>query len=193
MDCGSACLAMVCSYYNKNYSVLFLRENSFITREGVSLLGISEASKKIGFDNISAKLTIQKLVIEKNHLPIILHWNQNHFVVLKKISKSFFGNHYYFHIADPAHGFIRLSQEKLENPWLSDDEKGVALFLSPTEEFYNTNPPKEDKLSIKYLFNYLKPYKKQLLLMFLFLLIGNGLTLIFPFLTKKTNRQRCKW
>jgi ATP-binding cassette subfamily B protein len=49
MDCGPACLAMVCNYYNKNYSVLYLRNNSFITREGVSLLGISEASRANAF------------------------------------------------------------------------------------------------------------------------------------------------
>jgi len=56
MDCGPACLAMVASKYGKNYSLQYLRENSFLTREGVSLLGISEASKKIGMETLSAKL-----------------------------------------------------------------------------------------------------------------------------------------
>ena len=185
MDCGPACLSMITSVYKKKYPIDFLRKNSFITREGVSLMGISEAAETIGIECLSAKLTIQKLYEEKHLLPCILHWNQNHFVVLKKISKSLFGNNYYFHIADPAHGFIKLNEENFKKSWLSDGNKGVALLLETTEKFYELNPPEEDKLSIKYLFHYLKPYKKQLAFMFLFLLLGSGLTLIFPFLTEQ--------
>lgn len=185
MDCGPACLSMITSVYKKKYPIDFLRKNSFITREGVSLMGISEAAETIGIECLSAKLTIQKLYEEKHLLPCILHWNQNHFVVLKKITKSFIGKNYYFHIADPAHGFIKLNEENFKKSWLSDGDKGVALLLEPIEKFYELKPPEEDKLSIKYLFHYLKPYKKQLALMFLFLLMGSGLTLIFPFLTEQ--------
>ena len=88
MDCGPACLAMVASKYNRSYPLNYLREISFISREGVSLLGISEASKKIGFDTFSAKITTQELFEQKELFPCILHWNQNHFVVLKKITKG---------------------------------------------------------------------------------------------------------
>ena len=88
MDCGPACLAMVASYYGKNFGLQYLRDKSFITREGVSLLGISEASKKIGFKEIAAKLKIEEL--DTDLFPCIIHWNQNHFVVLIKISKNFF-------------------------------------------------------------------------------------------------------
>jgi ATP-binding cassette subfamily B protein len=185
MDCGPACLSMITSVYKKKYPIDFLRKNSFITRDGVSLMGISEAAETIGIECLSVKLTIQKLYEEKHLLPCILHWNQNHFVVLKKITKSFIGNNYYFHIADPAHGFIKLNEENFKKSWLSDGNKGVALLLETTEKFYELNPPEEDKLSIKYLFHYLKPYKKQLAFMFLFLLMGSGLTLIFPFLTEQ--------
>ena len=184
MDCGPACISMVASAFGKNYGLVFLRENAFITREGVSLLGISEASKKIGLETISAKLNTITLLENNDSLPCILHWNQNHFVVLYKISKSRFGKQLIFHIADPAHGKIKLTQDKFEISWLSDGDKGVALFLNPTEEFYKKQPPKEEKLTIKYLFNYLKPYKKQLFLMFLLLLLGSALTLVFPFLTE---------
>ena len=90
MDCGPACLSMIASKYGKKYSLQYLRDNSFLTREGVSLLGLTEASKKIGFDTLSAKLTIEKLIDEKQTLPCILHWNQNHFVVLKKITRNIF-------------------------------------------------------------------------------------------------------
>ena len=86
MDCGPACLAMISSYYGKDFGLQYLRNKSFITREGVSLLGISEASKKIGFSDISAKLNADDF--DNGLLPCILHWNQNHFVVLYKISKN---------------------------------------------------------------------------------------------------------
>ncbi len=184
MDCGPACLAMVASSHGKKYPLEYLRKNSFISREGVSLLGISEASKKIGFRTFSTKLSFQKLITEKELLPCILHWNQNHFVLLKKVSKSLFSKRLVFHIADPAHGLVKLSEENFKNSWLSEGDKGVVLFLDPTEAFYKKEPPKEDILSIKYLFKYLLPYKKQLTYMFLFLLTGSGLTLIFPFLTE---------
>ena len=184
MDCGPACISMVASVFGKNYGLVFLRENAFITREGVSLLGISEASKKIGLETISAKLNTVTLIQNNNTLPCILHWNQNHFVVLYKVSKSIFSKQPIFYIADPAYGKIKLTQEKFEKSWLSNGDKGVALFLNPTDDFYKKQPPKEDKLTIKYLFKYLAPYKKQLFIMFLLLLLGSALTLVFPFLTE---------
>jgi ATP-binding cassette subfamily B protein len=182
MDCGPACLAMVSNYYKKKYSLQYLRELSFITREGVSLLGIAEAAKKIGFKTIIAKLIISKF--EETPLPCILHWNQNHFVVLSKISKNRHTKKHTFHIADPAHGMIILNESNFKKSWLSEDDKGVALFLEPTELFYSQNPPKEEKLNLKYILNYLKPFKKEISIMFLLLLLGSGLTLIFPFLTQ---------
>lgn len=183
MDCGPACLAMVSSYYGKNFGLQYLRDKSFITREGVSLLGISEAAEKIGFKTIAAKLRPQDF--DKELLPCILYWNQNHFVVLYKISKNIFTGKPIYKIADPGHSFVSLSEDKFNKSWLSDGEKGVALFLEPTEEFYKQIPPEEEKLSIQYLFNYLKPYKNQMLQLFFLLLLGTLTTLIFPILTKK--------
>lgn len=184
MDCGPACLAMIASYYGRRYNLQYLRENSFLTKEGVSLLGINEASKKIGFDTFTAKLTTQELFAQKELFPCILHWNQNHFVVLKKITRNIFNQKHYFHIADPAHGMIRLSEEKFAASWLSDDSKGVALFLSPTEKFYEKKVKKADKISIKHLFKYLIPFKKQTSIMFALLFLGSLLNLAFPFLTQ---------
>ncbi|MDY3526051.1 peptidase domain-containing ABC transporter [Riemerella anatipestifer] len=184
MDCGPACLAMITRHYGKIYPMEYLREKAFITREGVSLLGISEAAKKIGFETQSVKLNIQSLIEQKELLPCILHWNQNHFVVLFAIKKSFFSNRVDFYIADPAYGIIKLSENKFKKSWLSEENTGVAMFLNPTEEFEKRIPPKQEKVSIKYLLSYLAPYRKQLSLMFLLLLFGSGLTLIFPFLTE---------
>jgi len=183
MDCGPACLAMVANTYGKNYSVEFLREISFLTREGVSLLDISDASESIGFETFSSKLTIEKL--KKDAIfPCILHWNQNHFVVLRKITKNFFTKKYSFQVADPGHGLTNLDETSFMNSWSSDSNKGVALFLNPTETFYQKEPPRKNKTELKFIYKYLRPYKVELLQLFIGLFIGSLLTLIFPFLTQ---------
>ncbi|MRI64586.1 ATP-binding cassette domain-containing protein, partial [Ornithobacterium rhinotracheale] len=184
MDCGPACIAMISHHFGKKYPIEFLRDNAFITREGVSLLGIGEASKKIGLESISVKIGLNDLKECNNNLPCILHWNQNHFVVLYKISKSPFYKKVFYHIADPAHGKIKLSEDNFKKSFISDDEKGVAMFLTPSEDFFNKKPPKTEKISISFLIKYLSPYKKQVTAMFLLLLMGSALTLIFPFLTQ---------
>jgi ATP-binding cassette subfamily B protein len=182
MDCGPACLCMVASFYGKKYTLRYLRDNSFITREGVSLLGIEEAALKIGFEVLSGRLTLEKL--NEMPLPCILHWNQNHFVVLQKIKKNKLTGKKTYKIVDPGYGFILLNEEKFIKSWLSDDDNGIALFLEPAEDFYELTPNKEETLKIRYIFNYLKPYKKQLIILFIMLIIGSALTLVFPFLTQ---------
>src|SRR6476659_10179641 len=98
MDCGPTCLRMVAKFYGRNFKLQTLRQLCEINREGVSLLGISDASEKIGFRSLGAKLNLQEL--RDAELPCILHWRQNHFVVLYKIN----GGKYY--IADPADNLI---------------------------------------------------------------------------------------
>lgn len=188
MDCGPACLCMVASQYGKEYSIQYLRDTTYITREGVSLLGITQAATDIGFSTLPTKLTTDKLIelTQSNEVPMpcIVHWNQTHFLVLTKITKSLFSKKYKFRLADPGYGFISLPREKFELSFLNEDAEGIILFLEPTERFHELNPQKTKKLSIKYLFGYLHPFKKQLTLMFFLLLLGSGLNLIFPFLTQ---------
>ncbi|MGI9650892.1 peptidase domain-containing ABC transporter [Chryseobacterium sp. RLHN22] len=183
MDCGPACLAMISSEHGKDFGMQFLRDKSFITKEGVSLLGMIEAAEEIGMEAYAGKLKVEGF--QKNMLPCILHWNQNHFVVLYDIKKKWFSRQTKFKIADPGYGLISLTVDKFKEAWLSDENKGVALFLQPTEKFYNQDPPKEDKLSITYLFQYLKPYRKQLVQLFFLLISGTLTTLAFPILTQK--------
>ncbi|MCL1942920.1 MAG: peptidase domain-containing ABC transporter [Candidatus Azobacteroides sp.] len=199
MDCGPACLSMAASAYGKRYPVEYLREECFLTREGVSLLGITEAAEKIGFECVSAKISVTKLKEISGNFPknggaltCILHWNQNHFVVLYKAPRFPKGRGLFpsllgrlgrsFHIADPSHGFIKLPEKDFRKSWLSDDEKGIVLFLQPTENFYHLEPPGKNKNSLRYLFSYLKEYSGRLLGMFFMLLAGSALTLVFPFL-----------
>ena len=87
MDCGPSCLRMIAKYYGRTYSLQTLRERSFITRQGVSMLGISDAAESIGMRTQGVRVSLQQL-IEDVPLPCILHWNRNHFVVLYDIRKK---------------------------------------------------------------------------------------------------------
>ncbi len=183
MDCGPACLSMITNHYGNSMPMQFLRDKSFITREGVSLLGIKEAAENVGFETLPAKMDVDNLT--NDLLPAILHWNQNHFVVLNKISTNFFTRKKNYKIADPGHGFITLSEDKIKQSWYSNDSQGIILFLEPTDGFFAYESPKEDNISFKTILPYLKPHKSKIYLMCLLLLLGTITTLIFPILTQK--------
>lgn len=180
MDCGPTCLRMISKHFGKNFSLQRLREISGINREGVSLLGISEAAEKIGFRTMGVKLPISE--IKEVELPLILHWDQNHFVVLYKIKKD-----KYF-IADPAKGLIEYSEKEFSKYWLSTtsagQREGVMLILSPTPDFYIQDGDKNEGLDFGYLLKYLYRYKQLVIQLFIGLGVGSLLQLILPFLTQ---------
>ncbi|WET51073.1 peptidase domain-containing ABC transporter [Chryseobacterium indologenes] len=184
MDCGPACLSMIASHYGRDISLQYIRERSYLTREGVSLLGLHEAATELGFEAMGVQLPVEDL--ESLPLPCIIHWNQNHFVVLQGIKKSIFGKKKTYKIVDPGHGFISFNEDRFKNSWLDNAESGIALLLEPEEKFYkNTHQNTQDHISYKELISYLLPYKKQLFLLFFLLILGASTTLIFPILTQK--------
>ena len=179
MQCGVACLSMVSKYYGINYSIDFLSSYCHATTEGVSILGITEAARKLYFDTIAGRISIEKL--NTTSLPCILHWNQNHFVVLYKIKH----NRYY--IADPGRGLLVYSANEFKRHWLVNNtniSQGVALFLNPTSQFGEIVEPITEKHSFRFLFNYIVQYKSLLFQITIGLLLGCFLQLIMPFLTQ---------
>lgn len=178
MDCGPTCLRMVAKYYGRNFTVQTLRKLCEINREGVSLLGVSDASEKIGFRSLGVKLTAKDL--KEAELPCILHWRQNHFVVLYKIRS----NKYY--MADPGDSLITLKEADFARNWLGDKEKneGIALLLTPTPQFYEQDDEKGSEVRWSFLFRYLVTYRKLVFQLLLGLGIGSLLQLIVPFLTQ---------
>lgn len=185
MDCGPTCLRMIAKYYGKTFSVQQLRDQSFIQRTGVNLLGISEAATSIGLRATGIRTSMDNLK-KQSKLPCILHWNQVHFVVLYKIERK--RGKTFFYIADPAYGLLKYEEEELKKCWISSShvgvEKGVAMLLDTTPQFYETEPIRYEKLSLWYLVNYLRPYKKAIVQLLLGLLGASLLQLIFPFLTQ---------
>ena len=187
MDCGPACLRMIAKFYGKNYSLQTLREHSYISREGVSLMGLSDAAESIGFRTTGLRITLEQL--EKDvPFPCILYWNQNHFVVCYDVKKR--RGRYYFQIADPANSLLVYSEKEIKQCWLSvkseSRELGIVLALEPGTRFYEFEDESEVEEGHKLIFfiKYLTPYKKQLLQLVLGMLTGSLLQLIFPFLTQ---------
>ncbi|ALO16810.1 RTX-I toxin determinant B [Salinivirga cyanobacteriivorans] len=181
MDCGPTCLRMVAAYYGKHYSLPSLRAKSHITREGVSLLGISDAAEAIGFRTMGVKVSFDKLKKE-NPLPCIAHWRENHFVVVYKISggKVF--------VADPGSGKITYTEEEFKQHWaktiVNGELNGICLLLEPTPTFYETEDEKSNRTKFSFLLKYLRPHRKFLYQVVLAMLVGSLLQLILPFLTQ---------
>jgi len=181
MDCGPACLCMIARFYGKSYSLQTLREKCNISREGVSMLGISEAAEAIGFRTLAARMSFERLKKEIL-LPAIIHWKQNHFIVIYKISKT------KVYVADPAYGLITYPIDEFLTGFLStavkDKSEGVVLMFEVSPDFYQHEGEKTNKKSLKFLFLYLKPYKKYLYQLVMGLMLGSLFQLIFPFLTQ---------
>ena len=145
MDCGPTCLRIIASHYGRSWSLQTLRERCHISREGVSLLGISDAAEAVGFRTMGVKLTFAQLC-EEAVLPCIVHWNQNHFVVVYRIEHR--RGKTWVHVSDPASGLLRYTREQFLKSWISIRENnagdsdakaeglGIALLLEPTPKFY---------------------------------------------------------
>jgi ATP-binding cassette subfamily B protein len=185
MDCGPSCLRMIANYYGRIFSVQQLREKSYILRTGVNLLGLSEAAESIGLRTTCVRTSIEKLKAQAK-LPCIIHWNQEHFVVLYKIARK--KNKWYFHIADPAYGLLKYEEQEFKNCWIttvqSGVEKGVAMFLETTPQFYEAEAIRYEGISLWFLLKYVKPYRTLVRQLIIGLFLGSLLQLILPFLTQ---------
>gem|GEM_PF-2201797 len=191
MDCGPTCLRMIAKHYGRNHSLQTLRERSQISREGVSLLGISEAAETLGFRTLGVRIGFDQLISEAV-LPCVVHWQQNHFVVVYRVRKPkswlSFQKEVTIDVADPGKGLIRYAETEFLAGWLSTQNngqsEGIVLLLEPTPALYDQEDQPSGELGFGRLFGYLFAYKKLVVQLGLSLLVGSGLQLIFPFLAQ---------
>ena len=185
MQCGIACLQMICRHFGRKFSLDFLSKLCFATNEGVSLLGINDAANKLGLKTLCVKASMNEL--DQISLPAILHWNQKHFVVLYKIKK---GRKYY--IADPGKGLTAYTNEEMREYWLSTNskgvEKGVVMMLEPASHFYDTKNAsgtnEKEIHSFRFLYGYVRRYYKYFGMIAVGLALGSIIQLVLPFLTQ---------
>jgi ATP-binding cassette subfamily B protein len=181
MDCGPACLKMIAGFYKMNFSLESLRKRCYITREGVSFLGLSEAADSLGFRTLGVKIPFEVLN-ENVPLPCIVHWRQKHFIVVYKIKNE------KIWAADPGIGLIKFAREEFVKSWASTniDNKpaGLVLIIEPTPSLFKNETDREKTNGFKFLFKYFRFYKKFLYQLILGLLLGSCIQLVIPFLTQ---------
>ena len=188
MDCGPACLQMVARHYGRYYRLETLREKCFITREGVSMLGISDAAESIGMRSTGVRTGLKELR-ERAPLPCVLHWRNMHFVVLYRIRKGRKG--WLYDIADPASQLVTYKEPEFLDCWKSavdsqGDPLGLALLLEPTPRFYEMEEEEETpgKRTLGYYARYFLPYKMLVGQILMGMLLGSVIQLAFPFLAQ---------
>lgn len=187
MDCGPACLQMIAAFYGRKIPLQLIRDRAHITRQGVSILGLAKAAESLGFKTKGLRLSIKKLS-EDTPLPCIVHWKQEHFIVLYKISSKKNGRFYF--VADPGSRKFRLTENEFLQGWTScvsqQTDMGICLVIEPSEGLFTSGetPIPNKKLKFKFLMNYLSAYRTLFLQLVAGLLFGSVLQLIFPFLTQ---------
>jgi len=182
MDCGATCLRMIARHYGRYYSLEYLRELTYIGKQGVDMLGISDAAENIGLQTLAVETTYEQLhtVIP---LPCVAHWNEEHFVVIYRATRDMVW------IADPARGKFKMHRSEFLDNWsraISKDgeRQGVLLLLQTTPEFYQRDGKSVDKSGFGYVLSYFGRYRGLITQLIIGLVIGSILQLIFPFLIK---------
>jgi ATP-binding cassette subfamily B protein len=184
MDCGATCLRMIARYYGKHYELATLRAYAYADREGVSLEGTIAAAERIGLRALPVQLPLEgdgkeALGLMDAPLPLMVHWDQNHFVVVYRIDRKSVW------IADPAAGKRRLSHAEFEAHWVSDGDRGIALLLEPQPSFYEEEGDDSSKQQgLEYLLSYLQPYRPYFWQLIFGLVLASLFQLLFPFLTQ---------
>ena len=181
MDCGPACLKMVAGFYKINFSLEMLRKKCYITREGVSFLGLSEAADSLGFRTIGVKITF-KLLNENVPFPCIVHWKQKHFIVVYKIHNN------KIWVADPAIGLVKYTREEFIRNWASTltdgEQSGLVLIIEPSPALFDFKEEHVKTQGFRFLLKYFRLYRKYIGQLALGLFLGSCIQLIIPFLTQ---------
>lgn len=176
MDCGPACLKIIARFYGKTFSMKYLRDHCYITREGVSLYDIGRAAEEIGLRTLAVKVTFEDLK-KKMPLPLIVHWQQRHFVVVYKVTKT------KIYVSDPAVGLVNYNHQEYRAAWEVSDGTGAVLVLETTPEFsFQINSDTSN--SFAHFLKYLQPYHKYLAQVMLGMIAGVFIGLLTPFISQ---------
>lgn len=183
MDCGPACLMMIAAAHGRKYPLPYLREQSCLSRDGVSAAGIMEAAERIGLRAMTVKVPFDSgqgtACLLNAPLPCIAYWNQNHFVVAYKASRR------HVWVADPGAGKFKLLRHEFEKSWCSDGDKGILILFEPSPEFYRAEQPEAGGAArLSFLIGYLRPFRSLFGQLFIGMALGSLLALVLPFLTQ---------
>ncbi len=178
-DCGPASLKMIAKHYGQYYSLQYLRDKCGITKEGVSLKDLSIGAEAIGLRTLALRCSLEDLIL-KVPFPAIIHWQENHFVVVYNANKK------YVWVADPTKGHIRYTHQEFVDGWFTNDEEtGVLLAVEPTVDFADTEAEKQQKRdSLWSILGYFKAYQNNFALIFAIMMMVTLLQGVLPFISK---------
>jgi ATP-binding cassette subfamily B protein len=168
MDCGAACLAIVCRYFGRSVSISRIREAVHTSTDGTSLAGLTRGADELGLEARSVRVSIGRL--DRLPLPAIVHWQGNHWVVLYAVADG------YVRVSDPARGLRKIPRTEFLAEW-----SGYASLVAPTERLAEIP---ESKPSLGWLTPFVRPHLGRILVAFLMACFAAGLTLVLPILTQ---------
>jgi subfamily B ATP-binding cassette protein HlyB/CyaB len=164
MDCGAACLAMICKHYGVGMTLGKLRELANVTTQGATLDSLARTGESIGFTARGVQCTFDTL--RGFQLPFIVHWEGYHYVVVYGVSTT------QVWVADPAVGFRKMSVEEFERGW-----NGTCLTFAPRPDLSQVGAVNSPWVRFA---RYLLPYKKILLHLFMATFVIQMLGIVPP-------------
>lgn len=178
-DCGPASLKMVAKYFGKYYSLQYLRDQCGIHKKGVSLLDLSYGAEHIGLHTLAIKCRTND-VVQQIPFPAIIHWNENHFVVVYHADKK------HIWVADPTRGHVKYTHQEFQQGWYPKGKtQGVLLALEPTAHFKDSKTEQEvKKNSFWSILKYFYPYRRNFSVVLTIMLLVTLLQGLLPFISK---------
>jgi ATP-binding cassette, subfamily B, bacterial HlyB/CyaB len=164
MDCGAACLAMICKHYGIGMTLGKLRELANVTTQGATLESLARTGESVGLTTRGVQCSFDTL--RGFELPFIVHWEGYHYVVVYGVSST------QVWVADPAVGFRTLSVEEFERGW-----NGTCLTFAPRHDVAQVGASRSPWVRFA---RYLLPYKKILLHLFMATFVIQMLGIVPP-------------
>ncbi|HYD96176.1 MAG TPA: peptidase domain-containing ABC transporter [Noviherbaspirillum sp.] len=164
MDCGAACLAMICKHYSIPMTLGKLREMANVTTQGATLDSLARVGDSLGFATRGVQCTYEALL--GFQLPFVAHWEGYHYIIVYGVSKR------HVWAADPAVGFKKMTVEEFERGW-----SGTCLVFTPGQDMAQLAATRSPWIRFV---GYLKPYKKILAHLFMATFVIQVLGLVPP-------------
>ncbi len=164
MDCGAACVAMLCRAFGHDVSMTSIRYAVGTSTDGTTLRGLIRGGDEIGLEMRPIKSSPDR--VDTLPLPAIVHWQGNHWIVLHRIDGD------KLRVADPGRGLRTVSRAELEEKW-----SGYAALAAPTERL--AQAPRGG-LDLRWLWPFVAPHRRRLVVATVFALMAAGLEMTLP-------------
>lgn len=175
LTCGLTCIKIIAKYHKKIIDVSSYYKS--LSPVGHSIYDLCEIAENIGFRARAYSIMLSDL--ETIRKPLIIHWNENHYVVLYKIKKQV------FYISDPAKGLLKFNQKDFLKNWVNTENIGKVIVLEVSEKFAEQKNSKGNYLSaLEFLSRHLSPYKRKLVQLLMVMIIISLVYACLPFITR---------